>query len=1006
MTDTTVSLNPFIGLRAFEENEDYLFFGREKQINELLKKLHETRFLSVVGSSGSGKSSLVKSGLLPSIYSGFMSVGSNWRVATIRPGNDPIGFLARELAREGVLYEKIEDDIPYATIIESTLRRSSNGIADVYKQSHLPTTENLIVVVDQFEEIFRFAKYEKENNDGVSDSLNFINLLLTAAQQRDFPIYILITMRSDFLGDCTQFRGLPEAINSGQYLIPRMTREEIREAITGPIAVGGAEISQRLITRLLNDLGNNPDQLPILQHALMRTWDHWQKKEKRDEPIDLDDYEEIGTMSSALSMHAEEAYAELASERKKIICEKVFKALTDKSADARGTRRPTSLTDLAKLCDATEDEVKEVIFAFRKQGRTFLMPPAKVNVSGNTVIDISHESLMRVWERLIKWVDDELQSSEIYNRLAEASVLYERGKTDLWRNPELQFAWNWKENTEPNNSWASRYNNLFEKAMLFLEHSKNEFDFQEADERRRAKMRLRRARVVSIIISVIGIVSIFLAVVALEKKFEADSAKTKAQNAEKNANHLAKVAQDSATSAKNSRLEISKNIAALQELNTDLTNSKVIVQSQAFQLSNSLAELQKTFSDLKEQKKLSDKLKDQANKSRDSARDAQAYAIQQAALALSLKNLAFSRVTANKSIMYFNEGNYDSSLTLAIRSYNLNATENGPEQSEEIYNALHHNWSRKERNRNQMKHHQYPVRSICLMQAKSNFIFSADESGKIIESEIKPDSLHFVQELSYSCKKQIRSITCSPDGKFLVAGTFDGGILIYQTANLNAKPVQLFYHEKLKKIVFAGKSEFIVICADGAAKYSVSENGSVLNDSLLRKNISTIEVSASGKIYVAQNKLLLVYSNWNSFKQNNILLTCDVKNSPINAVAFSNDEKYLAAGTLKGSLVIFGSEGNIVVPDFTLHQSQINDLEFCMVDGRLQLASASADRTIKLLDVNNRSEDIISLTDHTKWVYSLLYNADGSMLISSSEDTKVIGWKPCTKELYEELIKK
>ena len=115
-------------------------------------------------------------------------------------------------------------------------------------------------------------------------------------------------MRSDFLGDCSQFRDLPEAINDGQYLIPRMTRDQRREAITGPIAVGGGEMSARLVNRLLNDVGDNPDQLPILQHALMRTWDFWTHHRRDGEPIDLHDYEAVGTMAEALSRHADEAY--------------------------------------------------------------------------------------------------------------------------------------------------------------------------------------------------------------------------------------------------------------------------------------------------------------------------------------------------------------------------------------------------------------------------------------------------------------------------------------------------------------------------------------------------------------------------------------------------------------------------------------------------------------------------------------------------------------------------
>ena len=106
-----------------------------------------------------------------------------------------------------------------------------------------------------------------------------MNLLLEVREQATCPISVVLTMRSDFLGDCAQFPGLAEAINAGQYLVPRLTRDERRAAISGPIGVGGAEIAPVLLTRLVNDVGDNPDQLSILQHALNRTWAHWQHRE-------------------------------------------------------------------------------------------------------------------------------------------------------------------------------------------------------------------------------------------------------------------------------------------------------------------------------------------------------------------------------------------------------------------------------------------------------------------------------------------------------------------------------------------------------------------------------------------------------------------------------------------------------------------------------------------------------------------------------------------------------
>lgn len=484
----TAIYNPFPGLRAFEEEEEHLFFGRERQVDELLQKLSVNHFLAVIGSSGSGKSSLVKSGLLPSLFRGFLTgAGSSWKIAVMRPGSDPVGNLAAALAELNENEQETEEAGAAKLIFETTLRRSKHGLADAVRETHPGSGENILIVVDQFEELFRFSRYEKESLLHERDSLAFVNLLLEASSNSDLPLYIAITMRSDFVGSCTEFRGLPEAINQGLYLIPRMTREEIRSAITGPVAVGGATISPMLVNRLLNDVGDNPDQLPILQHALMRTWQCWAKERKPETPLDVRHYEQIGTMKQALSQHAEEAYDELASDRLKSICQTMFKALTEKRPDTPGTRRPTSVADLAAICDATEVEIMLVAEVFRSPERSFLVPPQAVALSSSSVIDISHESLMRVWTRLVGWVEEEAESAEIYLALVQASLLYEKEKAGLYRAPELDIALRWQKKNHPNKAWGAKFNSRFSQAIAFLEKSE-----QKRQERFNEKIRYRK----------------------------------------------------------------------------------------------------------------------------------------------------------------------------------------------------------------------------------------------------------------------------------------------------------------------------------------------------------------------------------------------------------------------------------------------------------------------------------------------------------------------------------
>jgi len=490
--------NPFPGLRPFREDEERFFFGRESQVDTIINKLTATRFLAVVGTSGSGKSSLVNCGLRPALHRGLMaSAGPAWRMAQFRPGVNPIRSLAKALAAEGVLYSTHQEDVPIEEIVETYLRGSSKGVVETFRKARLPEGTKLLVVVDQFEELFRYGKLgtmDGQEQFAVSeDAIAFVNLILEASAEPDCPIYVVITMRSDFLGDCSRFYGLPEAINEGEYLVPRMTRDERRTSITGPVSVGGAKIDPILLTRLVNDVGDNPDQLSILQHALNRTWACWELHGAEGE-LQLQHYTEIGTMGEALNQHANEAFEQLETPERKKICEKLFKALTDLGTDPRGIRRPLKLATLSEITGTgSEDDVKAVIEVFREPSRSFLMPPASEPLEPEKAIDISHESLMRVWERLRRWAEDEANSARRYRRLAETAALEKTGKAQLWRDPDLQLALDWQEEQMPTPAWANLYGGDFESATAFLEKSRSERDrklAEDAFQRRWKRLRL------------------------------------------------------------------------------------------------------------------------------------------------------------------------------------------------------------------------------------------------------------------------------------------------------------------------------------------------------------------------------------------------------------------------------------------------------------------------------------------------------------------------------------
>ena len=492
---TQSSSNPYPGLRPFEEPEEHLFFGREQHVDHMIDMLAAQKLLAVVGGSGSGKSSLVNCGLQPSLHRGLMaSAGCHWLIARFRPGLRPVAALAAALAAALPDDNTITSpELSLVDVVDTNLRLNRLGLVDVYGQMLQKDKANLLVVVDQFEELFRYRLLRESEPvatepEALSEARVLINLLLTATTQRETPIFVVLTMRSDFLGDCSQFPSLPEAISKGLYLVPRLSREERRQAITNPALISGTQVDPVLLTQLVNDVGDDPDQLSILQHALHRTWSHWHGRGGQG-PITLADYQAIGTMATALDSHAEQTLAEVEGpEGSRLSC-RLFQALTDKAIDPRGIRRPTTLAELRAICGGEATTIDQLVNHFRRADRAFLMPSAREPLLEDSVIDISHESLMRVWRRLDRWADAEAESARLFLRLADAARRHGKGEASLWRDPELELALHWRQQEQPNPAWACRYDPDLARALQFLETSWEARDVEE----RRSRARRRRS---------------------------------------------------------------------------------------------------------------------------------------------------------------------------------------------------------------------------------------------------------------------------------------------------------------------------------------------------------------------------------------------------------------------------------------------------------------------------------------------------------------------------------
>ncbi|MGE0772778.1 MAG: High-affnity carbon uptake protein Hat/HatR [Cyclobacteriaceae bacterium] len=973
--------NPFPGLRPFKIDESHLFFGREGQSDEVLLKLSKHRFVGVIGPSGSGKSSFIFCGVLPILYGGFLTDASpNWEVVVTRPGAGPIDNLAESLLKTTSDYEQAEaeDKKIKRTIVSTLLRSSSLGLVEAIQQSRRSKDINYLILVDQFEELFRFKDSSDANS--VNETLAFVNLLMEAVNYEDAPIYIGITMRSDFIGDCAQFPELTRKINDSHYLIPQMTRDQKRRAIEGPVAVGGAHIAPRLVQQLLNDLGDNPDQLPILQHALMRTWSYWAKyRDYEDEPVDLKHYEAIGTMSQALSMHANEAYEELDEEQKRI-CEVLFKAITEKRGENFGIRRPTRLNEIAAIADVSEQDVIEVLEKFREPGRSLLTPAHGIALGSKSMIDISHESLMRIWTRLKNWVDDEAEAVQMYLRLAEAAAMYQVGKAGLWRPPDLQLALNWQAKHKPTLVWGQRYHPAFERTLVFLEYSRKEFETEQRIKELEQKRKLQRARVTAIVFGSLMVVALMFLVYAIYQQTQAVKNEKLAREQEAIAKEQKDLAEKAAEEARKQRdaADSARRIAvAAQEAEAV---QRALAEQKRLEADEQRAKAVENEREAKRQEAIAKDNEKEANKQREIAEENERIAKRRRyiaqAKAMALKSQELSSNPVEEAL-------------LAQQAFNFNKAYEGYPHDNDIYNGLFYALKTLDHPLTKsLESHKKGAARALDTRTTSSHIYSGGSDGKIIRWAFENNQWTPTEIVGERSDYLVFSLDMSPDERYLAAGGLypfnreQNYVELYDLHNLQAPPKKITgYNSDIGDIHFTpdGKGFYARDNAGKSIRYS--DMNTAREVIATKAKIFALALNDSGTKLAGAGDDGNVYI-WD-IKNNYQAQVVKVANNPLSAVAFVPKSNNVVAGDITGLLRLV--VGGVVTRELSGHTGTIEKIRFNHKGNFM--ASSSRDYKVRLWNFDNLKEQPIVLSDHD-WVWDVTFSPDDEQLIAGINGVK------------------
>jgi hypothetical protein len=985
--NTLTLANPFPGLRPFSVEESHLFFGREGQCETVLGYLTRNRFAAVTGASGSGKSSLIYCGLIPALYGGFITqAGAKWRIVATRPGNSPIESLAEAIATsekstvQGDGYELNKQ------IIYTILRRSSFGLVNAVKQTKLAEGENLLLILDQFEELFRYKESRKDSTV-FNETEAYIKLLVNALKQTDQPIYVVLTMRSDFIGECSQFQELTRLINKSNFLIPQMTRDDFKDAIMGPLAVGGAQIDPQLLQHLLNTIEDKNDQLPVLQHVMMRTWEFWTRNNEPGIPLRTRDYEAAGKIENALSMHANEAFDELTDEGK-VICKVMFKCLTEKGTDNKGTRHPATIKHIAEIAQVPDQKVIDVVSKFRAKGRSFLTPGEGVPIDSDTIIDISHESLMRIWDRLKQWVDEEFSSVQMYLRLAEAASQYQVGKTGLWRPPDLQLALNWKKTQHPSLAWAKKYNPAFEKVMVFLDASEKKYVQEEQNKVRLQRMELNRTRKFAVAMLSAAVAFLFISVwgfqqrgEAMKKAKEAESSQAEAEFRKKESDSLRVVAESKADRADVERM--------LAQLNADSADKEKVVA----QFRSKISEQQRmlAFQQAEEATRRNEALKKEKEESQKTAEKA----IEEQNVTEKEKNQEFNkRILATAQTMAGKVSQTeDKNLKglLAYQAFLFNRDYEGQPDQPDIYNGLYNALSALNGdNYNGLQGHEGAVRSLAFLPG-TNVFFSSGGDGKIIRWDLNGNTRAYRTLIDNNFIN--RSLAISPNARWLACGTTTSGIQLFNLNAPNSPPSILQGHK--------GWVEGLCFTPDSKGMFSASTDKTVIYWDLIAGTSSEFLRMDNTKVrcmaFIPNSRFLLCGTDdgqlikWNvDTKESTVIFQSD--NNSIYAVSVNSTGTRVAFVDKNGALRIADPRNNSIIRVIPAHSARILDVKFSPDDR--QIATSSMDKTVKIWDANNLGSKPIVINKHDAWVLSVAFSSDGKYLVSSSEAGDYIYYWP------------
>lgn len=937
----TVLENPYKGLQAFEEADAADFFGRDELINRLISHFSRqadapSKFLAIVGASGSGKSSVVKAGLIPRLRAGALPNTNRWFYAEMVPGTDPFEELEAALLQVAVN--------PPESLINQ-LEDNERGLIRAIKRI-LPDDETeLFLFIDQFEELFTLIEDEARR-------AAFLKILAVALRDIRCRLRVVITLRADYYDRPLLYTDFGEIVRENTEIILPLSPDELEQAIAAPAERVGVSFETGLISAIVAEVNNQPGALPLLQYALRELFER-----RQDHSLTLEAYHNTGGTLGALTHRADQIYESLTEEEAQV-ARQIFLRLVTLTEDGDATRRRMTLKELDSI-DVDRKIADRVIAMF---GNHRLLTFDHDPITRTPTIEVAHEALIRGWEQLQEWLDESREDLLLHRRLAAEAADWIKANRDssfLVRGTRLEQYEIWIEN---NDFVLSKDEQEFFDASIAarLAREAQEAARQRREEelRKRAANRLRTLVVVMVIATV---VSAGLAVTALNSQTRAEERRKIAERNAREARSLVQAAgAQQAVDNRNPDVAMALVLFA-NDMDAPPAQSQSILADVAYP-----AGTRRRF--VFDQDGAAERIIDDAILSVDGR-----YVLSSASDGL----IHLWDIEAEEIVQ-----------TIGQRNIRADTVALSPDGTLAMVNAgpILQLWSLEDGQLiRSFRGHASRILDIRFEHGGQR-AFSASTDGTIRMWDVNTgDQLRLFTEHRGS----VVSLALSADDSRLVSGGSDNTVRIWDAQTGEMLQLLEGFVSTINAVDVSSDGQFVLV---GTANGSITLWDAISGDLVQEFNGHTGSISG---LAFGPNEELAVSSSFDrsiiiwDVASGRIVRRLFGHSDRVSAIDFSSDGQTILSGSWDGSLRLWDVRHGALLNTFVGHQDRI--LSVAMTSDTSLVVSGSRDRSVMVWDANT-GQPVHTFLEHSDNVTGVALNPEGTQVVSSDRDGNVLLW--------------